>query len=42
MESIKEKKEGEIIESIKRGIKEKKCACDLRNPQGSCCLSNIY
>jgi len=30
-----------IIEDINRGIKAGQCACDLRNPQGSCCLGNI-
>jgi hypothetical protein len=31
----------EIIEDINAGIKAGQCACDLRNPQGSCCLGNI-
>ena len=31
----------EIIEDINTGIKAGQCACDLRNPQGSCCLGNI-
>jgi hypothetical protein len=30
-----------IIEDIELGIKAGQCACDLRNPQGSCCLGNI-
>lgn len=30
-----------IISEIKRGISAEKCACDLRNPQGSCCLGNV-
>ncbi len=30
-----------IINDIKAGIKANQCACDLRNPQGSCCLGNI-
>ena len=30
-----------IINEIKAGIKANQCACDLRNPQGSCCLGNI-
>ncbi len=30
-----------IIEDINRGINAGQCACDLRNPQGSCCLGNI-
>lgn len=30
-----------IIEDINQGIRAGQCACDLRNPQGSCCLGNI-
>ena len=30
-----------IIEFIRRRIAEKACGCDLRNPQGSCCLGNV-
>lgn len=30
-----------ILEDIDTGIKTGKCACDLRNPQGSCCLGNV-
>lgn len=30
-----------ILESINIGVQAKLCACDLRNPQGSCCLGNI-
>jgi hypothetical protein len=29
-----------IISDIKQGIAAGQCACDLRNPQGSCCLGN--
>jgi len=29
-----------VIESIGAGIQAGKCACDIRNPQGSCCLGN--
>jgi hypothetical protein len=32
----------EIIEDINIGIRTGQCACDLRNPQGSCCLGNVY
>lgn len=42
LSAVKEEREKEIIEDIKRGIELKQCACDLRNPQGSCCLGNIY
>ncbi len=30
-----------IVEDIKQGIATGQCACDLRNPQGSCCLGNV-
>lgn len=30
-----------LIEDIKKGITVRQCACDLRNPQGACCLGNI-
>ena len=30
-----------IIENINSGINAGQCACDLRNPQGSCCLGNV-
>jgi hypothetical protein len=30
-----------IMDDIQAGIRAGQCACDLRNPQGSCCLSNI-
>lgn len=29
------------IDSITQGIRAGQCACDLRNPQGSCCLGNV-
>ncbi len=32
----------EIIEDINAGIKAGQCACDLRNPQSTCCLGNIH
>jgi hypothetical protein len=31
----------DVIEDIKRGIQAGQCACDLRNPQGDCCLGNV-
>jgi hypothetical protein len=31
-----------IVDDIKAGIKAGQCACDLRNPQGDCCLGNVY
>ncbi|HEX8990118.1 MAG TPA: hypothetical protein VF784_00440 [Anaerolineales bacterium] len=30
-----------ILEDIDSGIRADQCACDLRNPQGSCCLGNV-
>jgi hypothetical protein len=30
-----------IIAEINAGIQADPCACDLRNPQGSCCLGNV-
>ncbi len=30
-----------IVEDINAGINAGQCACDLRNPQGSCCLGNV-
>ena len=30
-----------IMDNINSGIDTGQCACDLRNPQGSCCLGNV-
>ena len=30
-----------IVDNIITGIDAGQCACDLRNPQGSCCLGNV-
>jgi hypothetical protein len=30
-----------ILEDINAGIEAGQCACDLRNPQGACCLGNV-
>ncbi len=30
-----------IVEDINAGIRSGQCACDLRNPQGACCLGNV-
>ena len=30
-----------MIDNINSGIDAGQCACDLRNPQGSCCLGNV-
>lgn len=32
---------GHIAAEINQGIKNGQCACDIRNPQGSCCLGNV-
>ncbi|MDH5506039.1 MAG: hypothetical protein OEZ02_02325 [Anaerolineae bacterium] len=29
------------IERVNAGIQAGQCACDIRNPQGSCCLGNL-
>ena len=31
-----------IVNDINTGINAGQCACDLRNPQGSCCLGNVH
>lgn len=31
----------QIVADITMGIQAGQCACDLRNPQGSCCLGNV-
>lgn len=30
-----------MVSDINDGIQAEQCACDLRNPQGSCCLGNV-
>lgn len=30
-----------VTDSINMGIQAGQCACDIRNPQGSCCLGNV-
>ncbi len=30
-----------ILDDINAGITAGQCACDLRNPQGACCLGNV-
>jgi hypothetical protein len=30
-----------IVDDINTGINAAQCACDLRNPQGCCCLGNV-
>lgn len=31
----------DIPERIRQGIEEGRCACELKNPQGTCCLGNV-
>jgi hypothetical protein len=31
----------QIVADITAGVQAGQCACDIRNPQGSCCLGNI-
>ena len=33
--------ESTVVDAINSGIHAGQCACDLRNPQGSCCLGNV-
>ncbi|MDI9260339.1 putative iron-sulfur cluster-binding metallochaperone [Alicyclobacillus sendaiensis] len=28
-------------EDIEEQVRERRCACDIRNPQGACCLGNV-
>ena len=30
-----------VVERIRAGIQAGACACDIRNPQGGCCLGNV-
>jgi hypothetical protein len=30
-----------LVDEIEAGIRAGQCACELRNPQGSCCLGNV-
>ena len=30
-----------VASEIDQGIQNNQCACDIRNPQGSCCLGNV-
>ena len=31
-----------VVAAITAGIQAGQCACDIRNPQGSCCLGNVH
>lgn len=30
-----------VVDDVNTGIKAGQCACEIRNPQGSCCLGNV-
>ena len=30
-----------VVDAITAGVQAGQCACDIRNPQGSCCLGNV-
>jgi hypothetical protein len=45
IESIRQELENRgvstVVASVAAGIQAGQCACDIRNPQGSCCLGNV-
>ncbi len=38
---ILERGETDVVARVTAGTKAGTCACDIRNPQGSCCLGNV-
>ncbi len=40
VENIKQEPKA-VIAAVTQGIKAGLCACDIRNPQGTCCLGNV-
>ncbi len=30
-----------VVDSVAAGVRAEQCACEIRNPQGSCCLGNV-
>lgn len=38
---IEEKGDTRVEEYIRERVKEKECACEVRNPKGSCCLGDV-
>lgn len=30
-----------VVEQVTQGVESGQCACEIRNPQGSCCLGNV-
>lgn len=41
VQGITEDASEHVIAEITSGIQNGQCACDIRNPQGSCCLGNV-
>jgi uncharacterized membrane protein len=39
--AVQQQQGQQVIAAITAGIKAGACACDLRNPQGRCCLGNV-
>jgi hypothetical protein len=31
-----------VVETVTRGTQTGQCACEIRNPQGNCCLGNVH
>ncbi|PSO78047.1 MAG: (2Fe-2S)-binding protein [Cyanobacteria bacterium QH_8_48_120] len=40
-EEIEQKGKSNAVASITANIKAQRCGCEVNNPQGSCCLSNV-
>ena len=40
-DAVQQQQGQQVIAAITTGIKAGACACDLRNPQGRCCLGNV-
>lgn len=40
VENIKQEPKA-VVAAVTQGIKAGLCACDIRNPQGTCCLGNV-
>lgn len=40
-EAFQSNSRSQAISDITEGIQAEQCACDIRNPQGSCCLGNV-
>ena len=41
LQAVSNQQKQAILSDIRQGTKAGQCACDLRNPQGSCCLGNV-